>query len=285
MYNNELRLMAVYPTAFDYIKTQPSYREIVDKINKKHKKIYDEIDQEFISNINVRQKVPFYIPQYPIGWEDIFEKCHDKFQIAIEYVNDKILKYGNTVFPENENLFNAFRVPPSKVKVIIIGQDPYYTRDQYTGHPVSNGMAFSCTGSKIQPSLKSVFKELKRTHGREPSTGDLTFWANQGVLLLNTCLTVDEGTPKSHGKNWHIAVKGILEEFFSLGNRAIVCLWGAVARDFFSKLEFPRKNAIELFAGHPSSQNTSNPFVGCGHFAEIDQIFIENGMNPINWLD
>lgn len=282
---NEQRLMKVYPSAFDYIQTQPTYSNILDRINKKNRKIIEEIDDEFISNINVRKKKEFYIPDFPEGWEDIFETAREKIEHAIKFVNGQIMDYGNNVFPENENLFNAFRLPPHKIKVIIIGQDPYYTRDKSTNKPVANGMSFSCLGYQIQPSLKKVFEELKRTHGRFPSTGDLTFWADQGVLLLNTCLTVDEGKPKSHGKAWSPAIKTILQEFFSRGNRAIVCLWGAFARDFFGSLEFPRKNAIILESGHPSTMNTSSKqFLGCGHFKEIDDIFIENGLQPIDWL-
>ena len=273
-----------YETAWDYIRTQPDYNEIMDEINSKTRQINAEIDEEFIADLKVRKKKEFYIPEFPRGWESIFESCLYKIEHSMEFVNDQIMNCNNNVFPENENLFNAFRVPPNKVKVIIIGQDPYHSRDKNTGRCVSNGMAFSCVGSQIQPSLRNIFKEIERTHGQKPTTGDLTFWADQGVLLLNSCLTVNEGEAGSHRTAWVPVIKGILEEFFERGHKAIVCLWGVKAREFFSKVTYTKKNAIILTAGHPSGMNTTNPFVGCGHFKEIDEIFDDSNKRKINWI-
>lgn len=278
------RLMDEYRTFYDYVITQDTYEDVMKRVNSKQ--VHDD-DDDFdvpISMISVKRKSPFVIPPFPKGWEEIFQANIHKIEHSLEYVNEQIIKNGCTVFPNNSDLFNAFRVPPKRVKVIIIGQDPYYTRDRVSGNPVSNGMAFSCVGSSIQPSLRNIFKEIRRTHGSEPESGNLEFWANQGVLLLNTCLTVNEGKAASHGSAWLPVMISILDGFFEAGFGGIICLWGVKAKDFFKKVTFNSNRVEILEAGHPSSTNTSNPFYGCGHFKRIDEIFEEYGKRPINWI-
>lgn len=275
--------MKTHTTFQDYLQTQETYNDIISRINSKQR--HDDEDFETpISLLSVKRKSIFRIPPFPKGWEEIFESNIHKIEHSLEYVNRQITENNCTVFPENENLFNAFRIPPKKVKVIIIGQDPYHSRDRATGKAVSNGMAFSCTGSVIQPSLKNIFKELKRTHGAEPPTGNLDFWANQGVLLINTCLTVNEGAAGSHKTAWSPVVISILNAFFESGRGCIVCLWGVKAREFFSKVSYNKNNVETLEAGHPSGMNTTKPFVGCGHFKQIDDLFDLYGKRRINWI-
>lgn len=277
------RYMERFKTFKEYARTQINYDELIEEINSSCNKIEEEIEVEFTSNINVRKKNLFYIPQFPRGWEEIFEKNRDKIQHSMDFVNYQIEKNGCSVFPENENLFRAFCMEPTQVKIIILGQDPYHSREKKTGKCVSNGMAFSCYG-QIQPSLRNVFKELKRTYGKEPKSGNLDFWAEQGVLLLNTCLTVNEGKPKSHGNAWKQTVISILDDFFELKRKVIVCLWGAVAKEFFKNVSYNKNSVLVLEAGHPSGLNTSNPFVGCDHFRIIDEIFERSGKQKIDWV-
>jgi len=180
--------------------------------------------------------------------------------------------------PPKDQMFRALTLTPlEKVKVVIIGQDPY------SGENQANGLAFSVNQNiQLPPSLKNIFKELKEDVGIENTNGDLTKWAEQGVLLLNVVLTTLKGQPKAHfDKGWETYTDTIIKQVNEQRDKIIFVLWGEKAQEKKSLIELPRHYILE--AGHPSPINTSNPFLGCRHFSQINDILKSNGFDPIDW--
>lgn len=211
-------------------------------------------------------------------WCDLVSKELKKdyfFELAkflkLEYENE-------TIFPLKENIFAAFNSNSlENIKVVILGQDPYHNNFQ------ANGLAFSVQqGVKIPPSLKNIIKELKSdVNIPEPLHGDLTNWAEQGVLLLNTCLTVRAHKPLSHqNKGWEQFTDRIIERLSEHNNKIIFLLWGAKAQ---SKKELIHKNNPVLMSHHPSPLSAYRGFFGCKHFSETNKILLSFGKEPINW--
>lgn len=282
------RLMDQFPTFMSYLETQYMYDELKDTINRASERQIKErnVEAKFTANLSIRKKKAFEIPEYPEHWKAEFENADSLIRHALTFVNEQIAS-GCRVFPQNKDLFRAFElVKPREVRVIFLGQDPYPQLDTDTGLPVATGLSFSCNGKKIQSSLANVFKELKRTHGDNPTTGNLDFWAKQGILLINTCLTVNEGKAKSHGTVWNPAIIKILQSFFDKKRKVIIVTIGAEARKFFEKAAFGYKkaNTMVIAVPHPSGINTTNPFVGCGLFEKIDAIYEESEITPIDWI-
>jgi len=176
---------------------------------------------------------------------------------------------GAVIFPPRP-LRALELTPPDEVRVVILGQDPYHGRGQ------AEGLAFSVApGVPLPPSLRNIFKELQRDLGTPPPDfpvpgGSLVSWATQGVLLLNTCLTVEEGRPASHaGKGWETLTDGVIRQV-SDGERPVVfMLWGAHAQSKRSLIDESRHKV--LLANHPSPLSALRPplpFIGCGHFSQ-----------------
>lgn len=185
------------------------------------------------------------------------------------------------VYPRGEEVFKALDLTPFKdVKVCIIGQDPYHT------HNTATGLAFSVArDQKIPPSLLNIYKELHRDTGTPiPTHGDLSSWAKQGVLLLNTVLTVEQGMADSHkGKGWEEITGKIITELTNSGDHVIFVLWGKKAEDVFQKYACKNDNYEVLRSSHPSPFSASRGFRGCGHFSQINRYLSERGKTPINW--
>jgi uracil-DNA glycosylase len=189
---------------------------------------------------------------------------------------DKLNSVKGKIYPKKEEIFNALNYcPPNRVKVVIIGQDPYHNGS-------AHGFSFSAKNGLIPKSLQNIFKELRDEYNSfsSPPNGNLEQWEDEGVLLLNSVLTVTEGTPKSHLKfGWLNFVSKIIECLDT--NRTVLFLaWGADAKKLCSSII---KNNKILFAGHPSPINTGNPFVGCNHFKQVNEILMANGHFPIRW--
>lgn len=184
---------------------------------------------------------------------------------------------GN-IYPEPENIFNAFRYSSlNKTDVVILGQDPYHNENQ------ACGLAFSVKPDiKIPPSLKNIYKEIKRDIGCDtPDNGVLISWAEQGILLLNTVLTVRENEPGSHRKKgWEIFTDEVIK-LLSKKGRIIFLLWGNNAREKESIIDIKR-NTI-LTAPHPSPLSASRGFFGCSHFSETNKQLSIYGKRKINW--
>lgn len=184
----------------------------------------------------------------------------------------------NTVFPPKEKVFNALNlVSINEVKVVIIGQDPYHTFGQ------ADGLAFSCHNGTPQPSLKNIFKEINADLNIQMSSStDLTPWANQGVLLLNTSLTVIEHKPASHSnKLWHTFTTEIVKILNELNQPIVFMLWGNHAKQFLPMLN--NRNHLILTSAHPSPFSAYNGFFGCKHFSKCNNFLASKNLTPINW--
>lgn len=179
------------------------------------------------------------------------------------------LAAGAVIFPP-QPLRALALTPPEAVRVVILGQDPYHGRGQ------AEGLAFSVApGVPLPPSLRNIFKELQRDLGLPPPPlpapgGSLVHWARQGVLLLNTCLTVEEGRPASHaGKGWEVLTDAIIGEVSAGAEPVVFMLWGSHAQSKRALIDGSRHRV--LCANHPSPLSALRPpvpFIGCGHFSQ-----------------
>ena len=185
------------------------------------------------------------------------------------------------VFPEEKNVFNALELTPfESVKVVILGQDPYH------GFGQAHGLSFSVQkGIPLPPSLKNIYKELQEDIGGElPTEGDLSHWAKQGVLLLNTVLTVEEGNANSHkGKGWERLTNRLIESLNELKHPVIFILWGKPAQDKEKLIINP--NHVILKAPHPSPLSAYRGFFGSKPFSRVNDILIQQGQTPIRWTE
>lgn len=195
---------------------------------------------------------------------------------------------GNEIFPKEENVFNAFNTTPfNKVKVIIIGQDPYHSYGEINGEkiPHAHGLSFSVPTetNKIPPSLKNIFKELNQDLGFEiPTHGDLTSWAKQGVLLLNATLTVRVHEAGSHQKKgWETFTNSVIKKISLQKEGVIFLLWGKFAQQKEALINTKKHHVLK--AAHPSPFSAYNGFYGCKHFSETNKLLISTGNNEIDW--
>ncbi|MBO4539224.1 MAG: uracil-DNA glycosylase [Clostridia bacterium] len=184
-----------------------------------------------------------------------------------------------TIYPPMHDIFNAFKKTAYKdVKVCIIGQDPYFRPGQ------AHGMCFSVKkGVPLPPSLRNIYKELESDLGIPPSKdGYLEKWAEQGVLLLNTVLTVREGQPLSHkDKGWEIFTDDVLKKLNEKTTPIVFILWGSPAKKKAEIITSPIHK--KLTAPHPSPMSASYGFFGCRHFSKANAFLIEQGLEPVNW--
>jgi uracil-DNA glycosylase len=183
------------------------------------------------------------------------------------------------IFPPAPLTFNAFKQTPfEKVKVVLLGQDPYIHKGQ------AHGMAFSVQkGIKVPPSLVNIYKELKEDIKFEiPDHGDLTEWANQGVFLLNSILTVRSGTSSSHSElGWTTFTDAAIKALSDHREGVIFVLWGAYAKAKRHLIDDSKHYILE--AAHPSPRSADRGFFGCKHFSQINKILEEEGNGFIDW--
>jgi uracil-DNA glycosylase len=207
--------------------------------------------------------------------KDEFEKSY--FINLVQFLKDEYKT--KTVYPKGKRIFYAFECCPfDKVKVVILGQDPYHGPNQ------ANGLCFSVNdGIELPPSLQNIFKELSNDLGiSAPQSGNLTRWANQGVFLLNSTLTVRENEPGSHqGKGWEIFTDEVIKLLATTKKNLVFMLWGKFAQDK-EKLISPHNHLI-LKASHPSPLSANRGFFGCKHFSKANDYLIKNGFTPIYW--
>lgn len=194
----------------------------------------------------------------------------------------EFLKYEYShyrIFPKAEDIFNAFKYTPyENVKVVIIGQDPYHEVGQ------AHGLAFSVLdGVSFPPSLRNIFIEIKNELGIEiPKNGNLTKWAKEGVLLLNTTLTVREGIANSHANHgWENFTDEVIKKLVERDDMIIFVLWGNYAKKKKNLITSTKHCVLE--ASHPSPLSAYNGFFGCGHFKKINDILVKNKKTPIDW--
>ena len=183
------------------------------------------------------------------------------------------------IFPPKNQVFSAFNlITKANVKVVILGQDPYSTES------VANGLCFSVNPSaSIPKSLKNIFLELKNDVGKEiPLNGDLSAWAKQGVLLLNTVLTVEKGKPDSHARiGWEKFTDAIIQDLASQDNPIVFMLWGAKAQQKIPLIE--QSIHLILTAPHPSPLSVYRGFLGSKHFSKANDFLKLNKHRPISW--
>lgn len=212
-------------------------------------------------------------------WDEIIgEEFKKDYYIRLrEFLKEEYAKH--TVYPDMYSIFNALKLTPYKdVKVVILGQDPYHEPNQ------AHGLCFSVQdGTPLPPSLKNIYKELEADLGIPPSkSGDLTKWAKQGVLLLNTVLTVRRGEANSHkGKGWELLTDEIIRKLNDKTEPVVFILWGANARSKKSLITNPIHGIIE--SAHPSPLSAFNGFFGSRPFSRTNKFLILNRIPPINW--
>ena len=185
---------------------------------------------------------------------------------------------GREIYPKGNEFFNSLNSTPlDEVKVVIIGQDPYHGLGQ------AHGLSFSVPlGIKIPPSLNNIFKELKNDIGIDmPSNGCLLPWANQGVLLLNSVLSVERGLPGSHAnRGWEQFTDAIIEKLDERGS-IVFMLWGSYAAKKGQKID--SKRHLVLRSPHPSPLSANRGFFGSKHFSKCNKFLESKGIESINW--
>lgn len=184
-----------------------------------------------------------------------------------------------TIFPERKNIMNSMKYTPyENVKVVIVGQDPYH------GVGEAHGLSFSVQpGIKTPPSLVNIYKELKRDLGCYiPNNGCLVKWAKEGVLLLNSVLTVVKDTPGSHrGKGWETFTDTIIKSINEKEEPVVFLLWGSYAKEKAAYITNPKH--LVLKTSHPSPFSVRNGFDGCSHFSKANNFLKSHGIEPIDW--
>ncbi len=208
--------------------------------------------------------------------KDFFET--ETFNTLISFIKDEYL--SKKVFPAPRNLFKAFSLTPfPKVKVVILGQDPYH------GDGQANGLSFSVPeGVPVPPSLKNIYKEVESDLGikKDFSNGDLEQWASQGVLLLNAVLTVVASTPASHkGKGWEEFTDTVIKKISDEGEHVVFMLWGNFARGKRGLIDTTKHLVLE--APHPSPFSVHSGFFGCKHFSRCNEYLRKHEKEEIVW--
>lgn len=206
------------------------------------------------------------------------EFSSDYYKTLRKFLVSEYNKYN--IYPPAGDIFNALKNTPfENVKAVLLGQDPYHAKGQ------AHGLCFSVQrGTPLPPSLKNIYTEIENDLGIQmpKDNGDLTPWAKQGVLMLNTTLTVREGMAGSHrGHGWEILTDRIIEIVNEKPEPVAFILWGANAK---SKLPLITAKQHFIFtAAHPSPLSAYNGFFGCRHFSGVNRFLCDNGIEPINW--
>ena len=210
-------------------------------------------------------------------------KLEDQFQLPYMVKLKQFLqaqkKAGKTIYPSGSNWFAAFDSTPfDKVKVVIIGQDPYH------GDHQAHGLCFSVLpGVDIPPSLRNIFRELQQDCGIQPPRhGCLRGWAAQGVFLLNATLTVERGLAGSHqGQGWEQFTDRVIQLLNDERRGLVFMLWGSYAQKKGAIIDTDKH--LVLKAPHPSPLSAHRGFLGCGHFSKANQYLKEQGLEPVDW--
>ena len=192
---------------------------------------------------------------------------------------NKEQKKGKVIFPDTKNYFTALNLTPySKVKVVILGQDPYH------GEKQAHGLSFSVNeGIKVPPSLKNIFKEIKEDLNIDfDDCGDLRPWAKEGVLLLNSVLTVEASKAGSHRKKgWEQFTDTVIQSISDNKDSVVFVLWGSYAHGKEALIDSSKH--LILKSVHPSPLSAYRGFFGCKHFSTINEYLLDNGKSAINW--
>lgn len=185
----------------------------------------------------------------------------------------------SVIYPAPEQVYHALKLTPfDQVRVVLLGQDPYHGAGQ------AQGLAFSVPdGMKVPPSLRNIYKELDRDISMAGNrSSDLSHWAKQGLLLLNTVLTVEAGKARSHqGWGWEEVTDAIIRSLNDRRENLIFLLWGNDAKEKISLIDTPRHSVLST--SHPSSFSARKGFFGCGHFSQVNKVLVGLSEEPICW--
>ncbi|MBO7378277.1 MAG: uracil-DNA glycosylase [Bacteroidales bacterium] len=214
------------------------------------------------------------------SWRKVLQPQFDSayFELLTTFVRRAY--QSGVVYPPGSKIFEAFnRTPFDKVKVVIIGQDPYHGPNQ------AHGLCFSVQpGVAVPPSLVNIYKELSQEYQLDYTqrNGDLSHWADQGVLLLNATLTVQAGMPGSHqGKGWETFTDATIQALSDQREHLVFLLWGSYAQKKGRIID--RRKHLVLETAHPSPLSVYRGFFGCGHFVKTNQYLEQHGLTPIQW--
>lgn len=218
-------------------------------------------------------------PKIEPSWKNVLiDEFNKPYFVALkEFLVEEKKKY--VVYPAGANIFNAFACTPfNKVKVVIIGQDPYHGPGQ------AHGLSFSVPeGIQKPPSLVNIFKELQSDIGKPiPESGNLESWARQGVLLLNATLTVRANQAGSHQKHgWEQFTDSVIRTLSNQKSGLVFLLWGRFAQDKAALIDASKHHILK--AAHPSPLSAYNGFFGCKHFSKTNEILLSQGETAIEW--
>jgi uracil-DNA glycosylase len=218
-------------------------------------------------------------PQIEAGWQKILADDFNApyFHELKQFLTEEKKNY--TIYPPGSQIFTAFNLTPfNKVKIVILGQDPYHGAGQ------AHGLCFSVArGIKKPPSLVNIFKEIRNDLGFEiPENGNLEYWAEQGVLLINATLTVRASQAGSHqNKGWETFTDTVITKLSEQKENLIFLLWGNFA---IAKKELIDQNKHHILTStHPSPFSANRGFLGCKHFSKTNELLLEMGKTPIDW--
>lgn len=215
----------------------------------------------------------------PENWSKILnEEIEKKYFIdLIECIENEYI--NKAIYPLKSDIFKALEYCSfNDIKVVLLGQDPYHGEGQ------AHGLCFSVNeGIKQPPSLKNVFKEIKSDIGKDiPETGNLLHWAKQGILMLNSVMTVKASTPGSHrNKGWEIFTNEIIKKISENKKNIVFLLWGNYAKEKKNLIDINKNKILE--AAHPSPFSAYSGFFGCKHFSKTNKYLKENGISEIEW--
>jgi uracil-DNA glycosylase len=214
------------------------------------------------------------------GWKEILKEEFTKpyFRQIVHHIKTE-KSQQKVIYPAGKNIFSAFDTTPfDKVKVVILGQDPYHGINQ------AHGLCFSVqTGIDPPPSLVNIYKELHDDIGTPiPTHGNLTHWAQQGVFLLNASLTVRSGEPMSHSRiGWSEFTNTVIKKISDLKDHVVFILWGKFAQEKRSLIDETRH--LVLKSAHPSPLSANAGFFGCRHFSKTNEYLVKHGIDPVDW--
>lgn len=239
----------------------------------------DPIDYEFLTNdmplIEIIENTNYG------SWKSWFDKNFDQ----ISYVASKIdqLYKEEVVCPDKRDIF-AFLEYTEFPLGVFLGMDPFHTVEN--GKPIAHGLSFSVLSDKLPPSLRNIFQEIKNEYPDyiPPKNGCLTMWAKQGIMLMNSCLTVREGCAGSHIKKriWDAVVQPLIQEIITRNPKCIFVLWGRDAQKAF-ELYNKKDGIITLESAHPSGLSAHRGFFGNGHFKKVNEYLVQQGRDEIIW--
>jgi uracil-DNA glycosylase len=218
--------------------------------------------------------------QIESSWKKVLkDEFHQPYfqQIVLHLKTERVS--GKIIYPTGSLIFNAFdKTPFDKVKVVILGQDPYHNPQQ------AMGLSFSVPdGIATPPSLQNIYKELRTDIGLQiPPTGNLMKWAEQGILLLNAVLTVRANEPASHSKiGWMNFTNAVIKKISDEKSGVVFLLWGKFAQDKQMLIDATKHHILK--AAHPSPLSAFNGFFGCKHFSQTNELLTQQGLEPIDW--